>query len=547
MTKYLTCCLLAALICVLAMPALTQDAQSPVITILAKQNLALHNKPDFYSNVLGIFESDETLNAFGRDTDGVWLQTAEGWVNARNVAADGDIVTLRQTAEAITLQASDNLDLRSGPDGSYRTSDSLPRGHLTVAIGRNHDGTWLETLNGWIPASEVDFDGDIMALPVSFASITVSAEKNAAFLSAPTWEADVLEIFERGSDAFAYERTEDADWVKTPKGWVHISRGAVISGDLTSLPLANIVALRVRTETGIFSRPDVAAEQIGSIQKGDEVIALNRSADGAWLQIPIGWVLTESIVANGDILRLPDVTVSIPFTAKRNRVIWSVPSISKSTSRYLGTIAQGENALAIGRDEKGIWLQIDRGWISISASPQNYIQTYGDIMSLAVTEGATGSSTVSHSVASASHATPTPKPLSSLDAATLRTLIARHTDDIRILDIETSSSATKIEYDLKPWPFVPNESIADEVAFKIICAIRNGQQIPNTLQFIGHTHFKSGVGRKFTGPSVEMHISASNANRIVCRGNDPSDINWRSLASRYKSYPIPRGASIDYD
>lgn len=121
------------------------------------------------------------------------------------------------------------------------------------------------------------------------------------------------------------------------------------------------------------------------------------------------------------------------------------------------------------------------------------------------------------------------------------------TRNIRILDIETAASAITIEYDLKPWPFVPNESIANEVAFKIICAIRNGQQIPNALKFTGHTHFKSEVGRRFTGPSVEMHISAGNANRIVCRGNDPSDINWRNLASRYKSYPFPRGASIDYD
>ena len=132
---------------------------------------------------------------------------------------------------------------------------------------------------------------------------------------------------------------------------------------------------------------------------------------------------------------------------------------------------------------------------------------------------------------------------------TIRSLISRHTDDIRTLDIETASNATTIEYDLKPWPFVPNESIANEVAFKIICAIRDGQQIPNTLKFIGHTHFKSEVGRKFTGPSVEMHISAGNANRIVCGGNDPfrHQLAQRIIASRYKSYPIPRGASIDYD
>ena len=112
---------------------------------------------------------------------------------------------------------------------------------------------------------------------------------------------------------------------------------------------------------------------------------------------------------------------------------------------------------------------------------------------------------------------------------TIRTLVSRYTKDVRILDIEISNSATTVEYDLKPWPFVPNESIANEVVFKVICAIRNGQQITNTLKFMGQSHFKSDVGRKFTSPSVEIHISASNANRIVCRGNNASDINWRSI------------------
>ena len=203
--------------------ALGQDTGASELTILAKQSLALHSKPDFYSNVLGVFESGEELETFGRDADGAWLQTSDGWVNARNVAIDGDILTLRQTASAVTLQAIANLDLRGGPDGSFGRTETVTQGKLTIAIGRNHDGTWLETPKGWILASEVDFDGDTMALPVSFASITVTAAKNAAFLSAPTWEADVLEIFARDAQAFAYERTSDADWVKTPTGWVHVA------------------------------------------------------------------------------------------------------------------------------------------------------------------------------------------------------------------------------------------------------------------------------------------------------------------------------------
>ncbi len=519
---------------------LGQDTGTSEITILAKQNLALHSKPDFYSNVLGIFRSGEELQTFGRDADGTWLQTSDGWVNARNVAADGDILTLRQTASAVTLQAIANLDLRGGPDGSFGRTETVTKGKLTIAIGRNHDGTWLETPKGWILANEVDFDGDAMALPVSFSSITVTAAKNAAILSAPTWEAEVLEIFSRGAQAFAYERTADADWVKTPAGWIHLARAMDISGDLMTLPVATIVSVTASSELSVFAGAGKNFDIVGSLQKSEETLALRRTEDGSWLEIPTGWISVDSVVTSGALMRLPIPAAGIKITPKHpaSATVRSLPTYSRGN--FIARINRGEEALAIGRTEKGDWLQVEAGWVN-----GKLIEADGDVMSLPVTEGSKSGGSVSST--STVRATPTSAPKLGLDARTIRSLVSRHTDDIRILDIKVSNSVTTIEYDLKPWPFVPNESIANEVVFKVICAIRNGQQIPNTLKFVGQSHFKSDVGRKFTAPSVEIHISASNANRIVCRGNNASDINWRSISTRYKSYPIPRGASVDYD
>lgn len=162
----------------------------------------------------------------------------------------------------------------------------------------------------------------------------------------------------------------------------------------------------------------------------------------------------------------------------------------------------------------------------------------------------TSSTTVRTTTTSTGRATPTPSRSTSSTSAfseqSIRSQVNRYTDDIRILKISQSGSATEIEYDLKPWPFVPNEQIAHEVLFKVICALRRGGQIPHKLEFTGQGHFKSDVGRKFKSPSVEIHISANNANRVICSGNTYSDINWRSLASRYKSHPIPSGARVDY-
>ena len=145
----------------------------------------------------------------------------------------------------------------------------------------------------------------------------------------------------------------------------------------------------------------------------------------------------------------------------------------------------------------------------------------------------------------ASTPTPARSAASAFNVQTIRSRVNRYTDDIRILKITQRGSTTSIEYDLKSWFLVPNESIAKEVVFKVICALRRGGQIPHKLEFVGQGNFKSDVGRKFRSPSVEIHISASNANRIVCSGNNYTDINWRSLSSFYKSYPVPRGATVD--
>ncbi len=509
------------------------------VTILAKQNLAFHSRPDFYSNVLGVFESGEELNAFGRDAEGDWLQCAEGWVNSRNVAAAGDIMTLRQTEGALTLQAFAKLGLRSGPDGSYITTEEILIGQFSVAIGRNHDGTWLETPKGWIPASEVEFDGDILLLPVSFASITVTAAKNAAFLSGPTWEADVLEIFPHGDEVFAYERTADSNWVKTPMGWLNIASGMDISGDLMSLPQAYFVSLMALTEQNVYSNPSINSSIVGILDERDEKLVLMRTEDGLWLQTVRGWITAESVEVSGDMMRLPSSPAGIKGAITGLPVVYLRSGPRYAGSERLEQLRRGDQVFAIGRNESGSWLQLNDGWINA-----NYIHLGGDILTLPVTDDTHVSTSANQSTR---RATPVPSPETKLDASEIRTLVSRHADDIRILDIEISNSSTTIDYDLKPWPFIPNEQIANEVAFKIICAIRVGQDIPNTLKLIGLSHFTSDIGRKFTAPSVSMDISASNANRIVCRGNDASDINWRRIASRYKSHPIPSGASIDYD
>ena len=631
-SKIVKTCLLLILLWIV-IPVFAQGE----ITVTAKQNLALQSKPDYDSEVLGVFLRGQEATAFGRSEDGSWLHLSDGWVAAKNVAADGDMMKLPVTTHAVTLKAADSRSLRSGPDESFDVSGSLPRGETMIALGRNADGTWLQVSSGWIPAGQVEIFGDVMGLPLTFAGFTIRANYNVALHSAPSRDAEVRAILGRGEEVIVIGRNEDGTAVQTLKGWVFVSRGLRLEGDMTGLPIVPSVTLTATQTLTLYSGPrlnfdrlDVleggeqaiafgrdeagtwlqipggwvsierGLESSGSIMdlpitgyagikitvirsivsvrseprfgatvnvirtlgKDEEAIAIGRSGDGEWLQIEDGWVYYSSRVkADGDIMDLPVVVgtaSAISATAATSRAAptpapTSPPADIKvevtrgafvallsqpnPSSARLDVLRKGEEALVIGRSEDGKWLRIEDGWVYT-----NTVEADGDIMSLPViTETASAIS----SNTSRRRATPTPAP--AFSESNIRSLVSRYTDDIRILKITQRGSTTAIEYDLKSWPFVPNELIAEEVVFKVICALDKGERIPHKLEFIGQANFTSDVGRKFKSPSVEIHISASNANRIVCSGNSYTDINWRSISSLYKSYPIPRGASVDYD
>ena len=531
----------------------------------------------------------------GRSEDSTWLLTPEGWVDSALVAADGIISLLPAAASpAVIITAKTRTFILSQPELSSEFVEVFEAGEEVRAIGRNRDSSWLEMSKGWVAHEAVVANGNISDLPVSSNHIGIQLTLILAqpLHTGPGYGFEYIGRLERQESISAFGRNAAGSWLHVGSGWINIGSTrswknyVETDGDIMSLPIVSSdevvekktsqpAARETPTPTGSLQSantlrfsleglPSLAVRRtprgkttVRYFYKGDEGIAYGRDEEGRWIYLGDGWADSRYLKVDGDVMSLPIRTEEgnnlqtngIAITAKYDRHIRNGPGI---THRIIGSFKRNEEANAIGRNVDGSWLLIENGWI-LAGQPSRhstYISAEGDVMSLPITDKTATSSSERPDI-SASLATPTPRPTTSsasgLDARTIRTLVSRHTDDVRILGIEVARNAITIEYDLKPWPFVPNESIANEVAFKIICAIRNGQEIANTLKFVGKSHFKSDVGRKFTSPSVEIHVSARNANRIVCRGNSYSDINWRSLASQYKSYPIPRGASVDYD
>ena len=571
------------------------------ITITAKRNTPVRTRSSALSDRLSTLQRGEEAIAFGRNKAGTWLQIKDGWVAASWVKADGDKMDLPVTSGesstqsvaktssrdgvTITLTRSDRLPVRNAPGVYSKIVRSLRRGEKVIAIGRDQRGDWLQIEDGWIYSGSVKADGSIMSLPITSGEsstqsvakpssrdgVTITSTAGSTIRSEPGFGRNVVGSLQRGEETVAIGRNERGTWLQIESGWVVASLVKKVDGNIMDLPVTSgesstqsiakasprdgiTIASTLSSGSIIRSSPGFGNNMVGRLQKSEEALAIGRNERGDWLQIEDGWIWASPVRADGDIMLLPvtsgeSSTQSIAKTSSRDGVTITLTRFDSLPVRNaprsdvsVRFLQKGEETLTIGRDQAGTWLQIEDGWVY-----GDYFRIDGDIMSLPVTweESSTSSTTTS-----TGRATPTPSRSSSATPAfneqTIRSRVNRYTDDIRILKITQSGSVTEIEYDLKPWPFVPNEQIAHEVLFKVICALRRGGQIPHKLEFTGQGHFKSDVGRKFKSPSVEIHISANNANRVICSGNSYSDINWRSLAARYQSYPIPRGASVDY-
>ena len=446
----------------------------------------------------------------------------------------------------VSITATIRTYVLDAPRPNAELVNVIPAGAEQSAFGRDADALWLRTINGWVLAEVFNTVGEIGALPDATHSVNVTVTSAAQLYDGPSakWFT-VTGDLPADTKSVAIGRNEQGSWLRLPQGWIEVTH-VQAEGDIRPLPVApSGVIITAKARTFILAEPDLSAEFVDVFESGEEALAIGRAGD--WLQISRGWVPEEAVDATNTV-------DSLAFTGAGIR-IWlsdfdSIPVRPAPGSGETVRFAQkGQTESAIGRKiyKDNMWLLLSGGgWVFAKYWGADY-----DIMQLPSLDIPLTDGNASLNTGSTVRATATPSPVSRSESdwtvSTIRSLVSRHTKDIRILDIEIASNSTTIEYDLKPWPFVPNESIANEVAFKIICVLRKGQQISNTLKFIGQGRFKSDIGRKFKSPSVEIHISARNANRLICSGNDHSDIDWRSVSSLYKSYPIPRGASVDYD
>ncbi len=213
---------------------LMADANAGVIGVVTGAGATLRDAPD--GERIAELPGAETVTVIGRDADATWLMALtldgkEGWLNAADLVVFGvdalpvvaglqeDAATVAAVDATATLTAAEEitasvdaitttvaaapttipeepstnegvapqavmngvanvsgarLNIRSGPDSSYRIIGKAAGGEELAIAARSEDGAWLVIVRddlplgaGWVSASLVRLDGDADALPTS--------------------------------------------------------------------------------------------------------------------------------------------------------------------------------------------------------------------------------------------------------------------------------------------------------------------------------------------------------------------------------------------
>lgn len=261
------------------------------------------------------------------------LLTAPLLVHAQNYNATVGLVT--------------TLNILSGPGNRYRVITGVGRDTPLELIGRNADGSWLQTYTpnqvdiGWVNADFIVANINVMSLP----QVAPTGRNNAFVLTSvlnlragPGANFDVVARLLGGDTMDVVGRNAGNTWVEVvvpsgARGWVS-TRFVAVSLPITSYPQTSATGIT----TPPFQQPvPVGNEQVGfvtanpnlvvrlgpgrvydriaSVNFGEGVYLRGRNTPGTWLLVQIasgeiGWVSAVYIQTDYSIQSLPVVGIS---------------------------------------------------------------------------------------------------------------------------------------------------------------------------------------------------------------------------------------------
>lgn len=143
------------------------------------------------------------------NTAGNWVRIEDGWVSTEYFYLEG---TVADDAVTGTVIETDNLNIRSGPNTSYRSTGILKQGDAVEILAQV--GGWGYTEQGWIFMSYVQPD----APTYSTGECTVTRGLNIR--QEPNADSEIVGTYVQGNTITILE--VDGNWGKTVQGWINL-------------------------------------------------------------------------------------------------------------------------------------------------------------------------------------------------------------------------------------------------------------------------------------------------------------------------------------
>ena len=197
-------------------------------------------------------------------------------------------------------------------------------------------------------------------------TVNITAKIRTYILDAPRPEGVFIQRFEQGATKTAYGRDDSGEWLRVMDGWA-VAAVMETDGDLTRLAdMSRSVNFSISDGAWIYAGPSTKwFERVTELQKGSRGFAIGRNDSGSWLRVPGGWLEMEQIAKAGDTRALAVVQSDLIIVAATTRTfILAAPDIG---AEFVDVFDAGAEALATEQSADGMWVKIDRGWVSRDA------------------------------------------------------------------------------------------------------------------------------------------------------------------------------------
>jgi uncharacterized protein YgiM (DUF1202 family) len=317
------------------------EATTVTITVNAANGLNVRTQPELTAEVVRLLPNQTEVVAIGRFANNEWILVdlgdgATGWVFTQLVVVNGELtslpaITLGQLPEppptptetptpeptpigppveppepytselpagvpgAIVFSAA-GVNARDLPAAESNVIAILPENAALPVVGRSANGEWLQVElpqggAAWVFRAAIIPSGDVNSVPV-----TEEGAESASPTATPT--SPPAETVPTEAPTTAATAAPESD----------VEPDSEATPEASSAPIARMRLVVV----SIFGEPSSDGESIERVGAGTELLAIGRTADGAWIQVQSrssgpGWVAAKSVELNVDADSLPVV------------------------------------------------------------------------------------------------------------------------------------------------------------------------------------------------------------------------------------------------